>query len=197
MTISPLAGRLLALAILAALLWAANAFALRPLLGAYRQNEAEIAAKHGLGQQFRRIGQSRQALESKLDEVRERLSPDGLYLRAASDALVAAELQDRVKTLVEANGGKLNSTQSLPARDEGGFRRITIRVQMTVFVAPMQTIFHTLESAKPYLFLDNVDIRRRVQRRRRARNQQEEGPERESTLTVRFDLYGYTRDGGA
>ncbi len=62
---------------------------------------------------------------------------------------------------------------------------------MTVTLEPLQNVLYTLESAKPYLFVDNLDVRRRVQRRRRKQTQ----PEAESRLTVRFDLYGYIRNG--
>jgi len=200
MSLSPLLSRALALAILGAFLWAAGALAVAPLVAKYRLNQETIARSGELLQRYRRLGRARPMLEAQLAEVRERLAPAGLYLAGASDALVAAELQNRVKAVVEEGGGKLNSTQILAARDEGSFRRVAIRVQMTVTVEPLQAVFYGLESAQPYLFVDNVDIRRRVTKRRRRQRRDQPAataPEGESQLTVRFDLYGYTRGGGA
>lgn len=191
MTLSPFFSRALALAILLALALAAHAFVVEPLIVSYGSYEDSIARSAELLERYRRIGASRRTLESRLTEARQRLSPAGLYIEAASDALVAAELQNRVKGVVEASGGKLDSTQILPARDESSFRRVGIRVQMTANVEPMQRVFHGLESATPYLFVDNLDIRRRVRRRRKSSRGQQ--PEGESPLTVRFDLFGYTR----
>jgi general secretion pathway protein M len=193
MTPTPLLGRLAALAILLALGWGAYVIALEPLYGRHRLQERIIAERQDLERRYMRIGAGRPALEAERDEVGRRLSPAGLYLEAASDSLVAAELQNRAKAAVEGSGGKLTSTQILAARDEGNFRRIGIRVQMTVTIEPLQNVLYTLESAKPYLFVDNLDVRRRVQRRRRRRNQTQ--PEAESRLTVRFDIYGYIRNG--
>jgi general secretion pathway protein M len=189
MILTPLLGRLAALAILVAVGWGAYVFAIDPLLARYRLQEQLIAERQDLERRYRRIGASRPALEAERDDVRERLSPVGLYLEAASDSLVAAELQNRAKAAVEASGGKLTSTQILAARDEGNFRRVGIRVQMSVTVEPLQNTLYALESGTPYLFIDNLDVRRRVQRRRRKTPQ----PEAESQLTVRFDLFGYTR----
>ena len=191
MTPTPLLGRLLALVILLALGWGAYVFALEPLYDRHRLQEQVIAERQDLERRYRRIGAGRPVIEAERDEVGRRLSPAGLYLEAASDSLVAAELQNRAKAAVEGSGGKLTSTQILAARDEGNFRRIGIRVQMTVTLEPLQNVLYTLESAKPYLFVDNLDVRRRVQRRRRKQTQ----PEAESRLTVRFDLYGYIRNG--
>lgn len=199
MTLSPLISRALALAILGAFVWAAGGLAVAPLVAKYRLNQDTIAASGELLQRYRRLGRARPSLEEQLAEARQRLAPAGLYLSGASDALVAAGLQNRVKAVVEGGGGKLNSTQILAARDEGNFRRVAIRVQMTVTVEPLQAVFHGLESAKPYLFIENVDIRRRVTKRRRRQRRDQPvaapAPEGESRLTVRFDLYGYTRGG--
>ncbi len=196
MTLSPVISRMLALAILVALIWGANALAVQPLLATYRANEDSIARSQELVQRYRRIGGRRSALEAQIAQVRERLSPAGLYLEAASDALVAAELQNRVKGVVEAASGRLKSTQILPAVDESNFRRVGIRVQMSATVEPLQRVFFELEAAMPYLFIENVDVRRRVTKRRK-RKGSERSPETESVLTVRFDLFGYTRAGGA
>ena len=52
--------------------------------------------------------------------------------------------------------------------------------------AALQRVFYDLESATPFLFLDNVEIRSRPARRA-------SGPEDDPILEVRFDLYGYMR----
>ncbi len=190
MKLSPVVSRAMALAILAALVWAAHAFAVVPLSARFRLYEESIARSEELVQRYRRIGASRPVLESQLAEARRRLSPEGLYLAAASDALVAADLQNRVKAIVEQRDGKLSSTEIVPARDEGQVRRIGIRVKMTATTEDLQEIFHGLEAAKPYLFIDDVVLRIRSARRGKNKTSQAE-----STLTVGFELFGYTRAG--
>lgn len=182
--------RALALAILATLVWGAYAFAIEPLIARHQLYEDSIARSQELVQRYRRIGGGLAALESQLAEARQRLSPEGLYLEAASDALVAAQLQNRVKAIIEDGGGNLTSTETVPARDEGDFRRIGIRLKLTTTIEALQEVLHELESARPYLFIDEVDLRTRATRRRKQKSSQGE-----STLTVSFELFGYTRGG--
>src|ERR1700679_2178193 len=85
-------------------------------------------------------------------------SNDG-FLAGANDTLIGAELQNRVKSTVEAAQGALKSTQALPPRDEGDFRRIAVRGDMTADISAAQMILYQLETTSPMLFLDNVDIR--------------------------------------
>lgn len=194
MTLSPLISRALALAILFALAWSGYAYVYVPLEARYRLNQETIDRDERLEARFVRLGNSREALEAELAAVQSRLAAAGLYLTAESDALASAELQNRAKAAVEANGAILSSTQTLPAKDEGNYRRIGIRVQMTTLMEPLQRILHELESTRPYLFVDNLDLRRRV---KRSRADGKDEPEPESPLTARFDLYGYLRSGGA
>lgn len=104
-------------------------------------------------------------------------------LQSANDSLAAADLQNRLKLLVESVHGDLRSTQMLATRSEGNFRRVSIRSQIAVDVVGLQKIFYSLETSSPLLFLDNIDIRVRPDRKGGAANQ---GP-----LDVSFDVYGF------
>ena len=90
------------------------------------------------------------------------------YLTGDSETLVAAELQNLVRTIVERNGGRLESTQILPPVNEAAFRRVTLRVRMSVGVEGLFRILYDLESMLPYLFVDGLDI---VSRERRGGRQ--------------------------
>ena len=110
------------------------------------------------------------------------------FLQGANESLAAADVQNRIKTLAEASKGELKSTQILPPQDEGKFRRIAVRAQMTLKLAAVQRVFHGLEASSPLLFLDNVNVRARSDRWR-------EEPADDPILDIRFDVYGYTRGG--
>jgi general secretion pathway protein M len=126
------------------------------------------------------------ALEAELAKLKAR-RPDAVeFLQSANDALAAAELQNRIKSAVEAAQGELRSTQILPVREEGSFRQVAVRGQMVVKLKALQRIFYQFESASPLLFLDNLEIRARGAQRNR-------GVGDDPLLEVRFDLYGYLR----
>lgn len=179
--------RILALALLGAVLAGLYLLAVRPMTEQYLHYRQSIDQSQDLLGQYRRLGASLPALQSQLDELDRRRTSAGTHLQGASDALVAADLQNRIKGIVDAHGGQLTSTQILAAKDEAELRRIGIRVQMTATVDALYRIFHDLESGKPFLFLDNIDIRQRRARRRRKEAADD------SNLAVRFDIYGYLR----
>ena len=179
--------RILALALLGAVLAGLYLLAVRPMTEQYLHYRRSIDQSQDLLGQYRRLGASLPALQSQLDELDRRRTSAGTHLQGASDALVAADLQNRIKGIVDAHGGQLTSTQILAAKDEAELRRIGIRVQMTATVDALYRIFHDLESGKPFLFLDNIDIRQRRARRRRKEAADD------SNLAVRFDIYGYLR----
>jgi len=182
---SPAFRRIVALAILALLL----------LLGASAVAwvAGEYDAAQGAAQQLQAAIERRQQAEAKLAESQAELAalkqhqPSAVgFLQSSTESLAAAELQSRIKTSVEAAHGELRSTQILPGREEGGFRRVAIRGQIVVDMGSMQRMFYELEASAPFLFIDNVEIRARATSRARV---QGENPQ----LDVRFDLSGYLR----
>ncbi len=181
------AGRMAALALLFALGAAVYLFAVAPTLAAYERTHQDLREHTELLARYQRIAATRPALEAQLAELQVRQAESGVYLSGATDALAAAELQDRVNAIIQASGGALTSTQALPVKTEGVFRRISVRAQFTGTIEALHQAVYDLEANKPYLLVDNIDVRNR-QRRRRA-NQ----PEGVPNLTIRLDLYGYLR----
>lgn len=183
--LSPALRRLLALAVLASLL-IFGASAVAWVIGEYDDTQAAA-------QQLQAAIERRQKVEAKLAELQAELA--GLkqhqtsavgFMQSSTESLAAAELQSRIKSVVEGAHGELRSTQILPGREEGGFRRVAIRGQIVADIAALQRILYQLESSAPFVFLDNVEIRARATSRAKA---QGENP----ALDVRFDLYGYLR----
>ena len=184
--LTPRASRLLALGILAALLLLAFFGFVSPLLDAYRQAGAASEQYRAALEHTRNTGSDLAGLRAELAHLKEHQASAVGFMQGSNPSLAAADLQNRIKSSVEAARGELRSTQILPARDEGAFRRISIRGQIAVNMAALQRVFYDLESATPFLFLDNVEIRSRPARRSTS-------PDDDPVLEVRFDLYGYMR----
>ncbi len=85
------------------------------------------------------------------------------------------------------HGGQLRSIQSLPVRSDGDFRGIAVRVQISANFSSFHHLLYELESEKPFVFVDNLDVRNRRGNRRAARENFD------PQLTIRFDLAGYLR----
>jgi general secretion pathway protein M len=179
--------RTVALGLLAAVLAVFWLLGPQPYLDALGAADAEVARAQSLVTRYARLASEKGALQAQVAAMRaERGRGQGTF-PGDNAQLVAANMQDRVKRLVESNAAVARSTQVLPTRDEAGFRQVSIRVTMESEIEGMQKIFHALESSNPYLFLNNVDIRSRVIRSR------PQAADKPMSLNVTFDIYGYMR----
>jgi general secretion pathway protein M len=186
--------RTLAVVLLGIALLGAYQLIVAPLMSAYRDGETSIEQSKGLLQRYEALAEQRSLLADRLAEQQELAASAAGYLQGPSDALAAAQLQDRVKSVVEAAGGELRSTQIVPAEQlagDLGFRRATLRVHFVVTIEALETTLYKLETGQPYLIIDNVTVR--PERVRRRRND----PEREPVLDVSLELFGYLREAPA
>jgi general secretion pathway protein M len=187
---TPWISRLAALLLLVAALGTIYVFVLDPIIAGYSDTDRQIAEVREQLSRYQRLAAQRPALEKLLRQSEAEAATDGYYLNGGTDALAAAGLQDQVNALVQGKGGTLRSIQPMPGTDEQGFRRITLRVQMTATNESLFEVLYSLESGTPILFVENLDIQSRyVRQRNSAAGQQAELDE--PLLSVGFDLSGY------
>ena len=139
-------------------------------------------------QRYSKIAGMQDGLRKKVTEVKA-LGTTRHYLKNASPALAAVELQELVNSVLDANGGKLNSIQILPHKDEGMYRQITISLQLTAPLSALKAMLYKIESARPYLFINNFSVRSYAGFAARPT------PATEPELTIQFDLAGYALKG--
>jgi general secretion pathway protein M len=186
-----LLSRTLAVVLLGIALLGAYRLIIAPLVIAYRDGQSRIEQAKELLQRYEALAEQRSLLADRLAEQQERAASAAGYLTGPSDALAAAELQDRVKSVVEGAGGELRSTQILPAEEleaDLDFRRTTLRVQFVVTIEGLEETLYELETGQPYLIIDDVTVRQ--ERARRRRNQPRDQPR----LDVSLELFGYVRE---
>jgi general secretion pathway protein M len=184
-----LLSRTLAIVLLAAALFGGVRLVVAPLLAAYRDAAAEIEQADFLLQRYKALAEQRPSMAERLAEQQELVASAAGYLQGPSDALAAAQLQDRVKTVVEGAGGELRSTQILAAKPvevDAKIRRAALRVQFVVTIEGLAQTLYELESGQPYLLIDALSVREQRVRSRR-RNE----PETEARLDVSLELSGY------
>lgn len=192
LALPPWASRLSAVALLLGLLLLGYAAAVAPLVAGYRQSERALVEAQDLLTGYRSVAARRGSLEAQLAALAARQTDSGLYLAGATDALAAAALQDRVKDAIEGSGGNLRSIQILPAKDEEGFRRVGVRVQLTATIADLLHILHGLEAGTPFLFVDALEVNNRRARRR----SRDDAETMDPVLLVRLDVAGYQQPEG-
>jgi general secretion pathway protein M len=189
-----LASRLLAVALLGAVLLAGYALVVSPVIAAYQEVGQGIEQSQLLLQRYRSLAGERPQLSARLAELEQRAARAGGYLKGSSDALAAAELQDQVRAIIEGAGGSLRSTQILPASPIDAtvpLRKAALRIQLGIDIEGLQKVLYDLETGQPYLFVDQLTIR--PQRTRRRSSELEVEP----VLDVSFEVFGYVRAAAA
>lgn len=184
--VTPRLSRLLAVAILVALIAVPYLGIVRPYIETLRAARETLADTAALRDRYLAFAAAGAAITGWTKTLPDDGDGGAAYLQGASEALVSADLQNRVKTVVQGSGGVLNSTQILDPTIEEGFRRVAVRVRMSGGSEALYKVLYVLETERPFLFVDNVDIN--------ARSMRAAGGQGETIeLTVSFDLFGYMR----
>ncbi len=175
------------------LLGAAYLTLAQPVISAHQRYNERIGELLDRRAGYKKIASNRASLQKEFDRIKKQAAATQAgYLKSKTRTLAAAELQDRVKRVVESEGGHLISTQILQAEDESKNKntppRITIRIQMTGSVETVQKVFYTLESGQPRLFIDNAYLR--------VKSPYLVGSNKPQTdqLDIRFTLYSFLQE---
>jgi len=187
---SPVHGRLLALLILSACLGALIAGIAVPAWSLNDHYDDLIAGMDKQLAVYRRISAQGDRYRSQYQRFAHLQQQDRRYLQSDTEFLATAELQREAKQVISGKGGEILSTQVLQSMQEDGFRRVAILIRMKGTLDELIEIFHDLESKKPYLFIDAVNIRGRQIARRRLPAAKDLN-EVLSQLEIEFRLAGY------
>ncbi len=188
--LNPKQQRLLAIGLMVLLLAAVYLIVVQPIVSMHQDYDGRIGELHDRLAGYKKIAGSRGALQKEFDRIKKQVTATQAgYLKSKTQALAGAELQDRVKRVIESGGGRLTSIQILQPEDESKHKdtppRVTIRVQMTGSIETVQKVLHKLESGQPRLFIDNAYVRTRsayIAGTNKPQNDQ---------LDIRFNLYGF------
>jgi general secretion pathway protein M len=188
-------GKLLALGLLLALLLAGWGLVIEPLYERFAAHDDSIARSATLLDRYQRLIATAPLLRAQLAELDSRQAGSGDIIAATSGTLAAASLQQRLQAAFDRHGAVTRSVQALPAAAAGELMAITVRAQFTAEGEALARILYELETGRPVLFVDSLDIRRKQSRRRR-RNADPAEAEVAGPLDVRMDLIGYMRAAG-
>jgi len=149
-------GRMLALGILIVLLllvWEAGA---RPLIDWYGARADALAGERARFLRMEALVASLPALR-KAVAAGEGSAPTAL-LDGASDAVAGASLQESVQRMAASLGANLASTEALPARQEGSYRRIGVRIALNARYDILVRLVAAIEQAAPSMLIDDLQM---------------------------------------
>ena len=83
----------------------------------------------------------------------------GEFLAGKTDGIIAAQLQARLKGMVQTAGARLRSIRNLQPKTVAQTKHIGSHIEFSGPIAAVHRALHAIESAKPYRFVTGGTIR--------------------------------------
>ncbi|HKF61005.1 MAG TPA: type II secretion system protein GspM [Dongiaceae bacterium] len=178
------ASRLGAMLLLLGVILLAKEGVIDPILDSVNQSREEIADAATRLSRIKAIAATKPELEAQAAKMMSDIGQSDAFMRADTEALAGAALQERLRTLTSAQGISLGAIQWAAGKTDSGLGRISVRVQITATLGPLYALLGSVESTMPLLFIDDIDIQ--------ATAGGDPGqPVQDGPLSVTFDCYGY------
>ncbi|MDZ7595562.1 MAG: type II secretion system protein GspM [Thiobacillus sp.] len=186
LTLTPMQSRALAVALLLVLLALLAVLVYVPWQRAHLHYDTAIEEQLDRTSRYLRVAGQRKNVEANIASIAKR-DAGRYYLKASSPALAAAEVQQMAQAIIEANELKVESTQIAAHKDDGTRRKVAVDFQLRGQLPALQKALYELETALPYLYVDNLVVRSSVARVFKP------VPGVEPDVLVQFELYAFTR----
>ena len=130
------------------------------------------------------------AQESVVEAAAKQALPDtGEFLAGANEGVINADLQTRLKGMVEPTGARLRSVRTLPPQTSEQVKYIGSRIEISGTLPSLHRAIATIEAAKPYLFVRGAVIKPAPATR-------QDVPQ-EPLLEAQLDVFGALRPAGS
>lgn len=153
-------GQLLAVALTVILLAALWAGIVSPLIRWYEARAQTIAEQRRLAAHMAAIATTVPGLLHEAAAMHAGASAGrDLSLAAPSDAVAGARLQQQAQDLATTAGITLSSIETLPARQQGAYRRISLRLTCSATWPALISLLQKLELSTPRMLIDDLDLK--------------------------------------
>ncbi|MCK5828729.1 MAG: type II secretion system protein M [Methylococcales bacterium] len=140
-------------------------------------------------QRYQRVIASRDEVLSEVEKGRTKINALGYFFTQNTYSLAAAELQKRIKGMVERAGGDISSTQVLPHKEQDELIRIAVKVRLIGDMEMLRGLLFEVSAEKPLMSIEDITIiPKRGKRNRKTREIEETG-----LLTVTLEVSSYMR----
>ena len=177
-----LPGKLLALAICGLLLAAGYLVVIEPVLAFYQSHQQQLEERQSVIARLTDTARELPRLRAAAQQWREQSHDGDLLLTGPSDAVAAAGVQSVIKDDLAKGDAKLGSAEIIPPQIDDNFQRVGVRVSLSGTLPTLIAALRDLETARPMLFVDNVEIRT---------NSGAAKPDAGEELSIALDIYGF------
>lgn len=145
-------------------------------------------------QRYQRLVATLPALRQALAEEQSNDAFKAYYFDADTPAIAGAQLQREVQDMVRNAGARPVSAQVLPSDEQDDPPRVRVRIQLQGTTDQLFDVLYRVESARPFLLIDQLSIRSQARSNQRRGHRTARGaprPAQQDQLTVRLDIFGY------
>jgi general secretion pathway protein M len=159
-------GQAVALALVAVVfgvLWTAVA---APLLAWHAEQTEQLAQRRLMLAHMEQIVATLPALRQEAGRAGSNAPPATALLGGATDAIAGATLQSAVQDMTTAAGATLTSSEALPGVQQGGFRRIALRVAVRGDWPELIALLRGVDESRLRLMVTNLELHATAQQQR-------------------------------
>ncbi|MFO1187700.1 MAG: type II secretion system protein GspM [Alphaproteobacteria bacterium] len=176
--------RLVALALLALAILAAQGMVVAPLVALYdaREKHLDMLTTRAMRVAIQR-GSSEET-QRRLAALESSGEARAIFWPGTTEAVATAALQEQMRTLLTQSGADVETTEALPSVPDGALARIALRLRFSADIDQLSRVIHSVEAARPALIIERVAVRAQNSTRVDA-----------PALAVELQLFGFAEPG--
>ena len=124
------------------------------------------------------------AARNDIDSGKLGSADESRFFAADTNVLAAADLQNRLKQLIEERRGEVSSLSQRAAQEESPFPPVSVTASFRSSIASLVDLVRVLESSSPALFIEELSVQSMHQQGRVL-------PSRDIELEARITVTGY------
>lgn len=158
-----------------------------PWYGSLTNTLESIEEQKFRDERYQRVIASRDEVLVEVEKGRKEINELGYFSAQASVSLAAADLQKRIKVIVQNAGGDISSTQVLPNKNQEDLLRITVKVKLTGDMDMLKQVLFDIDIEKPLMMIEKLTIVPSPLRRNRKTRKRE--PTGKIVVTIEVSSY--------
>lgn len=128
-----------------------------PLWSQTEARDARIDSKREQLARYLAVAKQGPDIDRALQRISSSINGNEMFA-AQSEAIAAANLQNRLTSLAASNRVSFRSARLLQSREEDNATLIGVRIHLAGGLREMQKVIHAIESAVPYMFIDAAQV---------------------------------------
>ncbi|MDR3529055.1 MAG: type II secretion system protein GspM [Rhodopila sp.] len=130
---------------------------LGPIRAGFEDRQVLLEQRRDLLRHMQDLAASLPALRvASADKRDDGAATDTITLPGTTDAVAAADLQERVQAMAAAAGVNLTAVETLPASAAGGWHKVSLRISLNASWQVLMELVRAIERSPTRIFVDDV-----------------------------------------